>query len=142
MNYNVSMRIRRCAGFTLIELVATIVVIVIVSAVAVDHFGTVSNGAKNAVIDDFIRDCRTVYAKMYYGDSSSGFQGTNFICLKSYVSVGGLDGATAQLSGSQLIVASLPVTFLKNQATTIIIDYGAQTYNGDDEPTFLSKAHW
>ena len=67
MNYNVSMRIRRRAGFTLIELVATIVVIVIVSAVAVDHFGTVSNGAKNAVIDDFIRDCRTVYAKMYYG---------------------------------------------------------------------------
>jgi prepilin-type N-terminal cleavage/methylation domain-containing protein len=34
------MRIRRRAGFTLIELIATIVVIVIVSAVAVDHFGT------------------------------------------------------------------------------------------------------
>ena len=31
---------------------------------------------------------------MYYGDSSSDFQGTNYISLKSYVTIGGFDGAT------------------------------------------------
>jgi len=136
------MRTNRLAGFTLVELIAIIVVVVILAVVAVDHYGTVSNGAKNAMIDNFLKDCKTVCAKMYYGDSSSNFQGTNYTLLANYVTVGGFGAASATLSGTQLTISGIPASFFKNQATSLVIDYGAQTYNGEAESAFLSQAHW
>lgn len=94
------------------------------------------------MIDNFLKDCKTVYAKMYYGDSSSNFQGTNYTSLANYVTIGGFDAASATLSGNQLTISGIPITFFKNQATSLVIDYGAQTFNGDNENTFLGEAHW
>lgn len=142
MSYNVRMRTSRLAGFTLVEMIAILVVIIILAAAALDHYGTVSSAAKNAMIDNFLKDCKTVYAKMYYGDSSSNFQGTNYTSLANYVTIGGFDAASATLSGNQLTISGIPITFFKNQATSLVIDYGAQTFNGDNENTFLGEAHW
>ena len=51
-------------GFTLVEIIAVIVVIVILGAVAMGIFGNMAGSAKDAVIDDFFRECQTIYATM------------------------------------------------------------------------------
>jgi len=130
------------SGFTLVEIVAIIVGIVILAAIAASRYGTVSHSAKNALISDFFRECKTIYAKMNYGDSSNGFQGTNAVSFQSCIQQPGFEQATVALSGTQLTISSIPSTFFKNQVTTVVIDYGAQTYNGEDQASFLSQAGW
>ena len=129
-------------GFTLVEIIAVIVVIVILGAVAMGIFGNMAGSAKDAVIDDFFRECQTIYAKMNYGDSSNGFQGTNTVAFTSYIEQPGFDQATASLNGSQLTISGIPVTFFKNQVTTVVIDYSAQTYNGLAPAAFFAQAKW
>lgn len=136
------MRANSQSGFTLVEIIAIIVIIVILAAIAASLYGTVSSSAKNALISDFFRECKTVYAKMNYGDSSNGFQGTNAVAFQSYIQQPGFEQATAALSGTQLAISGIPSTFFKNQVTTVVIDYGAQTYNGLDQASFLSQAGW
>ena len=129
-------------GFSLIETIAVIVVIVILGAVAMGIFGNMSGSAKDAVIDDFFRECQTVYAKLNYGDSSNGFQGTNTVAFTSYIQQSGFEQATASLSGSHLTISGIPSAFFKNQVTTVVIDYSAQTYNGLAPAAFFAQAKW
>ena len=127
-------------GFTLIELIAVIIVIIILAAIALDRYGNISNGARNAVIRDFLQDCQSIRASMVYGNSQNNFGTTTNAAIQQFVSSSGFGGTIATLdsTGNILTLQNLPPKLFKTHETTLIINYQAQTYNGNPKDVFES----
>jgi prepilin-type N-terminal cleavage/methylation domain-containing protein len=144
MPYNIWMKSRRAKGFTLVEVVTVIIVVVILCAIVMGRYAGTNGAAHNAVIQNFLKDCKTVQAKMTYGDSSSGFQRMNFMSLGSALSIPGFESATAELDpdSNKLTIRGIPANFFKNGMTELDIDFDAQTYHGKDLSSFLNDVKW
>ena len=139
-------------GFSLIELIAVIIVIVILSAIVIDRYGAVSNGARNAVIREFVHNCKGVYAKMYYGDSTTQYATVPTSTTKhlsDYLPGGAIGSAVVQVSGTKLTISSIPVDakMFKTPITTFTADFSKDLYTIDgttwmSESNFLSQVSW
>lgn len=136
--------LRKKRGFTLIEIVAVIIILIILAAIIIDRYGAVANGARNAVISKFFQDCETLRAKMYYGDSANGYAQNNHVSLSTYMAVTSLANSTADLdsTGNILTVNNLPTTLFSTHATTVTINYSTQTYDGMSKSIYLSHVQW
>ena len=129
-------------GFTLIEVVVVVVVVLILVAIVVARFGRVAENARNAVIHNFLKDCRTIYVRMNYGQAPDYITLTNAVSLKDYVAATTLGDVEAQLNGNSLIVREVPDTVFKDKRTTLTVDYQHNTYDGESEDAFLGKVLW
>lgn len=134
-------------GFSLIELIAVIIVIVILSAVLIARYGNVSNGARNANIKQFISDCKGVYAKMYYGDSTTTppyttVTGTKH--LRDYMSGGSVANAAVRITGTTLVVSSIPTDakMFKIPLTGFQANYANNVYSMDDGSSWISESNF
>ena len=140
-------RKKRPFGFTLIELIAVIIIIVCLAAIILARYRSVSAAAKNAVILQFIKDCSIMYGKMYYGNSTTGYAtASSPMPVSTYIQGGSAGGATATISGSELIITGLPTSLFSDHSTSLTISYssgmyldGGTWYNQAD---FLSHVIW
>lgn len=129
-------------GFTLIEVVVVVVVVLILVAIVIARFGRVAENAHNAVIHNFLKDCRTVYVRLNYGQAPDYSTVTNTVSLKDYVAATTLGDVQAQLDGNTLMVSGVPDSLFKDKRTTLTVDYQHNTYDGDSEDVFLGKVLW
>ncbi len=129
-------------GFTLIEVVVVVVVVLILVAIVIARFGRVAENAHNAVIHNFLKDCRTVYVRLNYGQAPDYSTVTNTVSLKDYVAATTLGDVQAQLNGNTLTVSGVPDSLFKDKRTTLSVDYKHNTYDGDSEDVFLGKVLW
>ena len=132
----------RSKGFTLVEVVVVVVVVLILAAIVIARFGRVAENARNAVIHNFLKDCRTVYVGLNYGQAPDYAAVTNAVSLKDYVAATTLGDVQAQLNGNTLMVSGVPDTVFKDKRTTLTVDYQHNTYDGDSEDVFLGKVLW
>ncbi len=129
-------------AFTLIEVTVVVAVVLILATVIVTRFGRVSECARNVVIHNFLKDCRTVYLRLSYGDAPGYIANTNIVLFKDYVAATTLGEVQAQFNGSTLTVSGVPDNLFKDKRTTLTIDYRRSSYNDEDEATFLRKVLW
>jgi len=129
-------------GFTLVEVVVVVVVVLILAAIVIARFGRVAENARNAVIHNFLKDCRTVYVRLNYGQAPDYTAVTNTVSLKDYVAATTLGDVQAQLNGNTLMVSGVPDTVFKDKRTTLTVDCQHNTYDGDSEDVFLGKVLW
>lgn len=130
-------------AFTLVELAATVSVILILAAIVVYRSGSVGNQARNAVLQKFLKDSRAIYFRLTYGPPPDYLAVTDAIRFGDYVGGTTLAGVQLQLQGtSALVITQLPATFFKDGRTTLRIDYQSNTYDGESEDTFLAKVTW
>ncbi len=132
----------RRQGFTLIEVVVVVVVVLILAAIVIAQFGRVGESARNAVIHNFLKDCRTVYVRLNYGQAPDYATVTNAVSLKDYVAATTLGDVQAQLNGNTLLVSGVPDSLFKDKRTALTVDYQHNTYDGDSEDVFLGKVLW
>lgn len=135
------MKIRH-QGFTLIEVVVVVAVVLVLVSIIVARFGRVRESARNVVIHNFLRDCRTVYLRLSYGDAPSYTANTNVVRFKDYLAATTLGDVQAQIAGTILSVSVVPDTVFKDKRTTVTIDYQRNTYDGEVEAAFLEKVLW
>lgn len=135
------MKIRQ-QGFTLIEVVVVVAVVLVLVSIIVARFGRVTESARNVVIHNFLRDCRTVYLRLSYGDAPGYTANTNVVRFKDYVAATTLGDVQAQFAGTILTVSVVPDTLFKDKRTTVTIDYQRNTYDGEVEAAFLEKVLW
>jgi len=129
-------------AFTLVEVTVVVAVVLILMIVIIARFGRVSESARNVVIHNFLKDCRTVYLRLSYGEAPGYSANTNVVLLKVYVAATTLGDVQAQINGSTLIVIGVPEDLFKDKRTTLSIDYQHNTYDGEGEPAFLEKVLW
>ncbi len=129
-------------AFTLIEVTVVVAVVLILATVIVARFGRVSESARNVVIHNFLKDCRTVYLRLSYGDAPGYIANTNMVLFKDYVAATTLGEVQAQINGSTLTVSGMPETLFRDKRTTLTIDYQQNRYDGESETAFLSKVLW
>lgn len=129
-------------AFTLVEVIVVVAVVLILVTVIVARFGRVSESARNVVIRNFLKDCRTVYLRLNYGDAPGYVANTNIVLFKHYVAATTLGEVQAQINGSTLHVSGVPDSLFKDQRTALTIDYQRNNYDGESEATFLSKVLW
>ena len=129
-------------GFTLVEVVVVVVVVLILVAIVIARFGRVTENARNAVIHNFLKDCRTLYVRLSYGQAPDYVTVTNAVALKDYVAATTLGDVQAQLNGNTLTVSGVPDNIFKDKRTTLTVDYQHNSYDGDSEDVFLGKVLW
>lgn len=129
-------------AFTLVEVIAVVAVVLILSAVIIARFGRVSESARNVVIRNFLNDCRTVYLRLNYGDAPGYIANTNVVLFKYYVAASTLGEVQARISGSTLTVTDLPESLFRNNRTTLSVDYRSNLYDGESEDAFLARVLW
>ena len=132
----------RQRAFTLVEVIVAVAVVLILATVIVTRFGRVSESARNVVIHNFLKDCRTVYLRLSYGDAPSYVANTNIVLFKDYIAATTLGEVQAQINGSTLTVSGVPDNLFKDKRTTLAIDYQRNRYDGESETAFLSKVLW
>ena len=132
----------RQRAFTLVEVTVVVAVVLILATVIIARFGRVSESARNVVIHNFLKDCRTVYLRLSYGDAPDYIANTNGVFLKDYVTASTLGDVQAQMNRSTLTVSGLPESLFKDKRTTLTIDYQRNSYDGDSEAAFLAKVLW
>lgn len=134
---------KRARGFTLIEVIVVVAVILILAAVIITRFGQVSESARNVVIHNFLKDCRTIYLRLSYGDAPGYYvANTNVVLFRDYVTATTLGEVQAQVRGNALNVSGVPDSLFRDKRTTLTIDYQRNTYDGESEATFLSQVLW
>lgn len=129
-------------GFTLVEVVVVVVVVLILVAIAIARFGRVAENARNAVIHNFLKDCRTIFVRLNYGQAPDYVTLTNAVSLKEYVAATTLSDVQAQLNGNILVLSGVPDTVFKDKRTTLTVDYQRNTYDGETEDVFLGEVLW
>jgi prepilin-type N-terminal cleavage/methylation domain-containing protein len=131
-------------GFSLIELIAVIIIIVVLAAIVIGRYGNVSHGARNAVIGSFLQDCSNIRASMMYGNSQNKFANTEFTPIQQYVSANGFGSTVATLdsTGNILTLEYLPPNLFKTHVTTLTIDFSHNTYNTLTKDQFLSLVQY
>lgn len=129
-------------AFTLVEVIVVVAVVLILVTVIIARFGRVSESARNVVIHNFLKDCRTVYLRLNYGESPGYVANTNILLFKEYVAATTLGEVQAQISSSTLTVSGVPDNLFKDNRTTLTIDYQRNTYDGESEGAFLEKVLW
>lgn len=129
-------------AFTLVEVTVVVTVVLILVTVIIARFGRVSESARNVVIHNFLKDCRTVYLRLSYGDAPGYVTNTNVMLFKDYVAATTLGDVQAQRNGSTLTVTSLPDNLFKDKRTTLTIDYRDNLYDGESEAAFLARVLW
>ncbi|HOC54086.1 MAG TPA: prepilin-type N-terminal cleavage/methylation domain-containing protein [Verrucomicrobiota bacterium] len=129
-------------GFTLVEVVVVVVVVLVLVAIVIARFGRVTENARNAVIHNFLKDCRTVYVRLSYGQPPGYVAITNVVSLKDYVAGTTLGEVQAQLNGNALVLSQIPESIFKDKRTTLSISYPQNTYDGEGEDVFLGKVLW
>lgn len=129
-------------AFTLVEVIVVVAVVLILVTVIVARFGHVSESARNVVIHNFLKDCRTVYLRLNYGDAPGYIANTNVVLFKDFVAASTLGNVQALISGGVLTVTGLPDSFFKDKRTALSIDYQGNRYDGESEAAFLSKVLW
>ena len=132
----------KAKGFTLVEVVVTVVVVLILVAVVIARFGRVTENARNAVVLNFLKDCRTVYVRLNCGQAPAYVAITNVVSLKDYVAGTTLGDVQAQLNGTVLVLSGVPDTIFKDQRTALTLDYRLNTYDGESQAVFLGKVLW
>lgn len=129
-------------AFTLVEITVVVAVILVLVTVIIARFGRVSESARNVVIHNFLKDCRTVYLRLSYGDAPGYVANTNVVVFKDYVAATTLGEVQAQINGTVLIVSGVPDSLFKDKRTTLTIDYQRNSYDGESEAAFLEKVLW
>ena len=133
---------KRNQGFTLVEVVSIVAVVLILVTIVIARFGHVSDSARNVVIHNFLKDCRTVYLRLNYGEAPGYAANTNILLFKEYVAATTLGEVQAQINGSTLTVSGVPANLFKDKRTTLTIDYQRNSYDGESEAAFLEKILW
>ena len=136
------MKSKKVKGFTLVEVAVVVVVVLVLVAIVIARFGRVTENARNAVIHNFLKDCRTIYVRLSYGQAPAYTAITNVVSLKDYVAGTTLGEVQAQLNGQTLILSAVPETVFKDRRTALTVDYRQNTYDGENEPVFLGKVLW
>lgn len=129
-------------GFTLVEVVVVVVVVLVLVAIVIARFGRVTENARNAVIHNFLKDCRTVYVRLSYGQPPGYVAITTAVSLRDYVAGTTLGEVQAQLNGNALVLSEIPESIFKDKRTTLTINYPQNTYDGEGEDVFLGKILW
>lgn len=132
----------RQRAFTLVEVIVVVAVVLILVTVIIARFGRVSESARNVVIHNFLKDSRTVYLRLSYGDAPGYVANTNIVLFKHYVAASTLGGVQAQINGAVLTVSGVPDNLFKDKRTTLTMDYQRNTYDGESETAFLAKVLW
>lgn len=133
---------KRVRGFTLVEVIVVVAVVLILVSIIIARFGHVSESARNVVIHNVLKDCRTIYLRLSYGDAPGYVANTNTVLFKDYVAATTLGEVQAQINGSTLTVSGLPDSLLKDKRTTFRIDYERNSFDGESEAKFFSKVLW
>lgn len=133
---------KRARGFTLVEVIVVVAVVLILVSVIIGRFGRVSESARNVVIHNFLKDCRTIYLRLSYGDAPGYVANTNVVLFKDYVAATTLGEVQAQINRSTLTVSGLPDNLFKDKRTTFTIDYERNSFDGESEAMFFSKVLW
>jgi prepilin-type N-terminal cleavage/methylation domain-containing protein len=129
-------------AFTLVEVIVVVAVVLILATVVIARFGRVSESARNVVIHNFLKDCRTVYLRLSYGNAPGYIANTNVVLFKTYVAASTLGEVQAQINGTVLTVSGVPDNLFKDKRTTLTIDYQRNTCDGQSEAAFLAKVLW
>lgn len=129
-------------AFTLIEVTVVVAVVLILATVIVARFGRVSESARNVVIHHFLKDCRTVYWRLSYGDAPGYIANTNVVRFKDYVAATTLGEVQAQINGSTLTVSGMPDNLFRDKRTTLTVNYLDNLYDGESEAAFLARVLW
>jgi prepilin-type N-terminal cleavage/methylation domain-containing protein len=129
-------------AFTLVEVTVVVAVVLILAIMIIPRFGRVSESARNVVIHNFLKDCRTVYLRLSYGNAPGYIANTNVVLFKNYVAASTLGEVQAQINGSTLAVSGVPDNLFKDKRMTLTIDYQRNTYDGESEAVFLAKVLW
>lgn len=137
----VSMK-KKVRGFTLVEVIVVVAVVLILVSIIIARFGHVSESARNVVIHNFLKDCRTVYLRLSYGEAPGYIANTNIVLFKDYVAATTLGEVQAQINGSTLTVTDVPDNLFKDKRTKLTIDCQRNTYDGESEAAFLEKVLW
>ncbi|MBE0541966.1 MAG: prepilin-type N-terminal cleavage/methylation domain-containing protein [Verrucomicrobia bacterium] len=133
---------RRERAFTLVEVTVVVAVVLILAIMIIPRFGRVSESARNVVIHNFLKDCRTVYLRLSYGNAPGYIANTNVVLFKNYVAASTLGDVQAQINGTVLTVSGVPDNLFKDKRKTLTIDYQSNTYDGESEGAFLAKVLW
>lgn len=133
---------KRLRAFTLVEVIVVVAVVLILVTVIIARFGHVSESARNVVIRNFLKDCRTIYLRLSYGDAPGYVANTNIVLFKDYVTATTLGEVQAQVRGSMLTVSGVPDSLFRDKRTTLTIEYQRNTYDGESEAAFLEKVLW
>lgn len=133
---------RRERAFTLVEVTVVVAVVLILATVIIARFGHVSEIARNVVIHNFLKDCRTVYLRLSYGDAPGYIANTNIVPFKDYVAATTLGDVQAQMTGTTIVVTGLPDILFRDKRTTLMIDFRRNSYDGESEAQFLEKVLW
>lgn len=136
------MKKKKQRGFSLIEILAVVAVILILATVVMAHFRTVSRSARNVVIHDLLRDCRGAYLRLSYGSAPGYSPNTNVARLKDFVAATTLGEAEVKAAGGSLQVTGLPENLFRDHRTSLVLDYQRNTFDGDNEAGFLAKVLW
>lgn len=129
-------------AFTLVEVIVVVAVVLILATVIIARFGHVSESARNVVIHNFLKDCRTIYLRLSFGDAPGYIANTNIVLFKDCVAATTLGVVQAQINGSTLTVSGVPDNLFRDKRTTLTIDYQQNRYNGESETAFLLKVLW
>lgn len=129
-------------AFTLVEVTVVVAVVLILAIMIIPRFGRVSESARNVVIHNFLKDCRTIYLRLSYGNAPSYIANTNVVLFKNYVAASTLGEVQAQINGTVLTVSGVPDNLFKDKRMTLTIDYQGNTYDGESEGAFLAKVLW
>lgn len=130
-------------AFSIVELIVVVAVVSILTAIVVFRTGRLTHEARNALIQTFLKDSRTIYHKLNYGNPSDFTAVTNQIIYGDYVAGTTLGSVQLQLNGAgKLSIKGIPTSLFKDHRTSLQIDYASRTYDGDAEEVFLEKVLW
>ena len=134
---------KACKAFTIVELIAVVAIVLILTATVVFRTGRVTNDARNALIQNFLKDSRTIYHKLSYGNPPDFSAITSQVLYGDYVAGTTLSAVQLQLNDAgKLSIDGLPASLFKDHRTSLQIDYANRTYDGDAEEVFLQKILW
>jgi len=136
-------RIQAGKAFSTVELIVVVAVLLILAAIVVFRTGRLINEARNALIHNFLKDSRTIYHKLNFGNPPDFTEITNQVFYGDYVAGTTLGSVQLQLGGDgALSINGIPRKLFKDHRTSLQIDYASRTYDGDPEGVFLEEVLW
>jgi prepilin-type N-terminal cleavage/methylation domain-containing protein len=134
---------KACKAFTIVELIAVVAIVLILTAIVVFRTGRVTNDARNALIQNFLKDSRTIYHNLSYGNPPDFSAITSQVLYGDYVAGTTLSAVQLQLNDAgKLSIDGLPASLFRDHRTSLQIDYANRTYDGDAEEVFLQRVLW
>jgi len=134
---------KACKAFTIVELIVVVAIVLILTAIVVFRTGRVTDDARNALIQNFLKDSRTIYHKLNYGNPPDFSAITSQVLYGDYVAGTTLSAVQLQLNDpGKLSIDGLPASLFRDHRTSLQINYANRTYDGDAEEVFLQRVLW